>query len=112
MLGTTMQFHLDHQPEKVEDTVQALKENTYVDNIMQICSDVSELEKFKVEATEILESAKLPLHMWEFNVESLESEDMLNPLKILGLIWERRKTCRTFQHQNILATLKLQRSLW
>ena len=86
MLGATMQFHLDHQPEKVQDTKQALKDNTYVDNIMQIGSDVSELEKFKVEATEILESAKLPIHKWESNVESLESEDMPNPSKILGLV--------------------------
>ena len=100
MLGATMQFHLDHQPEKVQDTVQVLKDNTSVDNIMQIGGDVSELQKFKVEATEILESAKLPLHKWESNVESLESEG------------RRRKTCCTFQHQNILATLKLQRSLW
>ncbi len=86
-----MQFHLDHQLEKVQDTVQALKDNTYVDNIMQIGSDVSELETFKVEATEILESAKLPLHKWESNVESLESEDMPNPSKILGLVWDKKE---------------------
>jgi hypothetical protein len=91
MLGATMQFHLDHQPEKVQDTVQALKDNTYVDNIMQIGGDVSELQKFKVEATEILESAKLPLHKWESNVESLESEDMQNPSKILGLVWDKKE---------------------
>ena len=62
MLGATVQHHLDLQPTGVQDTVQALKDNTYVDNIMQIGSDVSELEKFKLEATEVLESAKLPLH--------------------------------------------------
>jgi hypothetical protein len=75
----------------VEDTVQTLKDNTYVDNIMQIGSDVSELEKFKVGATEILEGAKLPLHKWESNVESLESEDMPNPSKILGLAWDKKE---------------------
>ncbi|CAB4027597.1 Pro-Pol poly, partial [Paramuricea clavata] len=91
MLGATIQHHLDLQPEEVEDTVQTLKDNTYVDNIMQIGSDVSELEKFKVEATEILEGAKLPLHKWESNVESLESEDMPNPSKILGLAWDKKE---------------------
>ena len=49
-LGATVQHHLDLQPTKVEDTVNALKNNTYVDNIMQIGSDVSELERFKLEA--------------------------------------------------------------
>ncbi|CAB3995688.1 Hypothetical predicted protein [Paramuricea clavata] len=68
------------QPEEVEDTVQTLKDNTYVDNIMQIGSDVSELE-----------GAKLPLHKWESNVESLGSEDMPNPSKILGLVWDKKE---------------------
>ena len=91
MLGATVQHHLDLQPANVEDTVQALKDNTYVDNIMQIGSDVSELETFKAEATDILESAKLPLHKWESNVESLESEGMPNPSKILGLTWDKKE---------------------
>ena len=40
MLGATVQHHLDLQPTDVQDTVQALKDNTYVDNIMQIGSDI------------------------------------------------------------------------
>ena len=58
---------------------------------MQIGSDVSELEKFKLEATEVLESAKLPLHKWESNVKASESEDMPNPSKILGLTWDKKE---------------------
>ena len=76
ILRATIQHHLHLQPTDVQDTVQALKDNTYVDNIMQIGSDVSELEKFKLETKEVLESAKLPLHKWDSNVEALESEDM------------------------------------
>ena len=91
MLGATVQHHLDHQSIDFEDTVQALKDNTYVDNIMQIGSDSSELEKFKSEATEILESAKLPIHKWESNVEALDSQDMPNPSKILGLAWDKKE---------------------
>ena len=58
---------------------------------MQIGSDVSELEKFKVETIEFLEGAKLPLRKWESNIESLESEDMPNPSKILGLAWDKKE---------------------
>ena len=91
MLGATVQHHLDRQSIDFEDTVQALKDNTNVDNIMQIGSGSSELEKFKLEATEILESAKLPIHKWESSVEALDSEDMPNPSKILGLTWDKKE---------------------
>ena len=69
MVGATMQHHLDLLAANVNRTVQALRENTYVDNITQVGCDATELEKFKLEATEILESAKLPLksgnRMWK-----------------------------------------------
>ena len=40
---------------------------------------------------DILEIAKLPLHKWESNVESLESEGMPKPSKILGLKWDMKE---------------------
>ena len=51
---------------------------------------MEELEKFKREATSILESAKFPVDKWQFDVEYLESEDSTNPSKILGTVWEKR----------------------
>ena len=45
---------------------------------------MEDLEKFKTEATKILESGKFPVHKWESNVPSLESPNMPNPGKILG----------------------------
>lgn len=45
-------------------------------------SDVRELSRFKEEATEILESAKFPMHKWESDVQQLDEEP--NPSKILG----------------------------
>ncbi len=75
MLGATIQHHLDQQPD---------------DNVMKTGSDLSELEKFKQEATEILEGVMFPLHKWESNVETLESEGMPNPSKILGLSLDKR----------------------
>jgi hypothetical protein len=48
--------------------VTALRENTYVDNIMQTGSDIDKLEKLKKESEVVLESAKLPIHKWESNI--------------------------------------------
>ena len=57
---------------------------------MQTGEEVQELEKFKREATNILESAKFPVHKWESDIEYLESEDSTNPSKILGIVWDKR----------------------
>ena len=62
----------------------ALKENTSIDNLMRTGGDHGKLVQFKEESTVILESAKFPVHKWESNVKSLESESMPNPSKILG----------------------------
>ena len=97
MLGATLQHHFSEQPPELEDTVQALKENTYVDNLMKTGSGVEELKKFKQEATEILESARFPVHKWESNIPELDSED--NPSKLLGLVWDKREDALEIQAQ-------------
>ena len=74
VLEATLQNHLQQQGTEFEDTVRALKENTYVDNLMQMRGDQEQLVKFKKESTEILENAWFPVHKWESNVGSLESE--------------------------------------
>ena len=51
MLGATLQYHFNKQPPELEDTVQALKENTYVDNLMKTGNGVEELKEFQQEAT-------------------------------------------------------------
>ena len=73
VLGATLQNHLQHQGTEFENTVRALKENSYVNNLMQMGGDQEQLVKFKKESTEILEDAKFPFHKWESNVGSLES---------------------------------------
>mgnify|MGYP002803922442 FL=1 len=37
-----------------------------------------------------MEDGKFPVHKWESNVQSLESQNMPNPGKILGLTWHKR----------------------
>ena len=90
LLGATLNYHYDQQGEEFQETVQALRQNTYVDNLMLTGEEVEELEKFKREATNILASAKFPVHKWESDVECLESEDSTNPSKILGTKWDKR----------------------
>ena len=61
-----------------------------MDNLMKTGEEEQELKKFKIEATSILESARFPVHKWESDVETLESEDSTNPSKILGITWDKR----------------------
>ena len=91
LLGATLGYHYDQQLPELEDTVIALKENTYVDNIMQTSSEIDKLKKFKSESQVILASANFPIHKWESNIESLEDKDMPNPSKILGHVWDKRE---------------------
>ena len=71
------------------ETVRALKGSTYVDNPMQTVVHQEKLEQFRPESTVIFKSAKFPVHNWESNVKSLETEDMPNPSKILGHTWNK-----------------------
>ena len=87
VLGVTLLYHYDQQPNSYEDTLESLRKNTYVDNLMKPGGNIQELNQFKIEATEILESGKFQVHKWETNISALESEGMPNSTKILGHSW-------------------------
>ncbi|CAB3977465.1 Hypothetical predicted protein [Paramuricea clavata] len=97
LLGATLGYHLEQQPTRFEETVTALKENTYVDNIMKTGSDTDDLRKFKEESSIILEDAKFPIHKWESNIACLEDENMPNPSKILGHVWDKQEDTLEFE---------------
>ncbi|XP_068738985.1 uncharacterized protein [Montipora capricornis] len=97
MLGATLQYHFNKQPPELQDTVQALKENTYVDNLMKPVNGVENLKEFKQEATKILEGGRFPVHKWESNIPELDDED--NPSKLLGLAWDKREDALEIQAQ-------------
>ena len=59
-------------------------------------TNVEDLEKFKTQATGILEDGTFTIHKWESNVEKLESEDMGNPSKIPGTYGTKEKTLCKF----------------
>ena len=90
LLGATLNYHYDQQGEEFQETVQALKENTHVDNVMKTGEEEQELKKFKIEATSILERTRFPVHKRESDAETLESEDSTNPSKILRITWDKR----------------------
>ncbi|CAB4040644.1 Hypothetical predicted protein, partial [Paramuricea clavata] len=46
---------------------------------MKSGNNLEELQKFKLEASEVLENAKSPIHKWESNLPELESEDVADP---------------------------------
>ena len=91
VLGATLHHHLNQQPAEFQYTVDALKKNTYVDNLMHGGEDVEDLVKFKEESSTILESGKFPVHKWESNVAALESEGMPNPTKFMGHKWDKHE---------------------
>ena len=47
LLGATLQHHFEQQGSEFEETVRALKENTYVDNLMQTGGNVEKLPGFR-----------------------------------------------------------------
>ena len=71
-------------------TVEMLRENTCVDNLMCTGNNIEELVKSKREASSIRNSrvGTVKNSQWESNIESLESESMQNPRKMLGHVWD------------------------
>ena len=45
ILGATLQLHYNQQPPEFDETIQALRDNTYIDNLMNTSSDIKGLEK-------------------------------------------------------------------
>ena len=89
ILGATLRYHIDQQPEDFAETVEELRTNTYVDNLMKTGGQIEEMRKFKEETTYILEDAKFKVHKWESNIKELEDQNMPNPSKILGQVWDK-----------------------
>ena len=89
VLGATLLYHYNQQPNSYEDSLESLKKNTYVDNLMKPGGNIQKHNQVKIEATEILEPGKFPVHKWESNINVLESEGMPNPTKILGHSWDK-----------------------
>ena len=89
VLGATLLIMTSNQT--VTKTHLNLSKRTFMffDNLMKPGGNIQELNQFKIEATEILELGKFPVHKWESNINVSESEGMPNPTKILGHSWDK-----------------------
>ena len=56
---------------------------------MKTEGQVEEMRKFKEEANHILEDVKFKVHKWESNTKELEDQNLPNPSKILGQVWDK-----------------------
>eukprot|EP00794_Sanderia_malayensis_P020997 gene20997-23049_t len=64
ILGATLQKHVSDYLTKYPETAKALLLDTYVDDIQYGTDSLQELEKFKVESTEIMNKGGFTLHKW------------------------------------------------
>ena len=69
-----------------------LQENTYVDNLMKTGQGLEEMERFKSEATQMLEEARFPVLKWESNPLELESDGMTNQARYLDSVGTNKTT--------------------
>ena len=59
------------------------------ENLIKTGEQFEEMRKFKEEATHVLEDAKFKVHRWESNIKELEDQNLPNPSKILGQVWDK-----------------------
>ena len=108
VLGSTLQKHVRTFDKESPKTVKALLEDTYVDDVQSGSDSIEELQKFKEEATAIMDKAGFRLHKWHSNAEVLEdtnhtstpnhdlsisTDNAKKPraAKILGTPWQKKE---------------------
>ena len=75
-MGATLRYHIDQYTDIYEETVKDMLENTYVGSLMIKGNSKEQLDRFKIEAKDILERGKLPVHKWKSDIKELESDGM------------------------------------
>ena len=96
ILGATLQKHLSVYQEDFPDTIKALMDDTYVDDIQYGSDKAEDLARFKEEATQIMQEGGFSLHKWHSNVPALEgvpqhkeSDREDHTTRILGTQWDK-----------------------
>jgi len=85
ILQATLHYHYIQQPEEVSQTVQTLRVNTYEDNLIKNGQRIGKMDRFKSEATQILEEEWFPVQKKDFNLPVPEGVRMINASRIPGL---------------------------
>ena len=101
LLAATIRHHLKKYKDKYPDEVKVLDECLYVDDFITGANDVESALKLYQRSKEIMSSAGMKLCKWNTNSSELQNElkqrikeDIVevkgpNPLKVLGLTWNR-----------------------
>ena len=106
LLGATLNRHLENCQKDYPDTVEELKNSTYVDDVISGGETIKQVQKFKEESVELFSQGGFPLHKWHssdprFEEQQPADEDQTyakeelgtNPAetKILGMKWDKAK---------------------
>ena len=119
ILGATLQKHLEGYQSVYPETVQILRDDTYVDDIQGGGDSKKDVVQFKEEATTILAGAGFQLHKWHSNILSVDTDSnekeeertyaktvvgnpKTNQTKILGIPWDKSNDCMTVSFEPCL----------
>ena len=72
LLGGTIDLHLDTVQSEYPETVQEIRKDLYVDDVIGGSETETEMTKFKQESIKIFESGGFTLHKWHSNLLSLK----------------------------------------
>ena len=92
ILAATTQVHLERSKEEFPDVVTEVKDNIYVDDVVDGGFKIEEVQKFKERLIEVFKLAGWDLHKWHSNIPALnESVDPRRVVhaSILGVYWNK-----------------------
>ena len=96
LLNGVIQHHLDKWKDHASELVQNIKDNIYVDDIIEGGDQIEEMTSMKKAIILIFNAAKFQLHKWHSNKAILEGEspnkeEHVTNTVILGLNWDKQK---------------------
>ncbi|XP_055950873.1 uncharacterized protein LOC129984959 [Argiope bruennichi] len=89
LLGAVINSHLDQIDISLKDTASKLKSSFYVDNCVTSVNSNEEAEDFITKSTRLMASGNFDLRGWEQTEKSNVKSTISEPLKVLGLMWDK-----------------------
>ena len=123
LLAATLEKHLEQYQNLYSDTVNSLRDDTYVDDIQGGGNSVEDVVKSKDESTEIMKDAGFELHKWHSNCPDVESTSnqkecettyaetlvgnpSIGETKLLGLPWDKKIDVMTINFASCIEVMK------
>ncbi|XP_055950978.1 uncharacterized protein LOC129985089 [Argiope bruennichi] len=89
LLGAVINSHLDQCDISLKETASKLKSSFYVDNCVTSVNSNEEAEDFISKSTRLMASGNFDLRGWEQTEKSNVKSTISEPLKVLGLMWDK-----------------------